>query len=1756
MKLRKKLIAMIASQAIMMSNLVAPNYALATTQKTEGTVKKDETQSKLAETTVQTTSASITYLGGGNTEDYIKEAPITTMNFITVDGTRLMDGDKEFRFASLNYPEALDKDSSWQQENIMETMQAMGTKVTRTYTIPTYNGTNKETAYVVGVNKEDKTGGEYGTVQFNEDVLVNLDQLLAHANEYGIRLIIPLVDHWSWVGGMEGYLSLATGENYAQKPFDDRSWEFYSNPQAIDYFMQMIDSLLNRTNTITGVQYKNDPAILCWETGNELGAYNQDQYDEQLFNLTNQIIERIHSNDAKQLVMDGRMSLTERSVSEENQADILGAHYYTGNYTEKTKQDAELANTANKPFILGEFGGITNATQAEPVFEAGYNHGADGVMMWSIRAHKDGWGFDWHDETPGNWAAYHWPGFNASEYYDEDDTLRVVYKYAQIMNGGTGNEAIPAPSQITEPVLFDIETVGDIKWRGVVGGAWYEIERTEDANPTEESEWIAVATKEDNVHDAGRSDDLGFGWTKGFHDLSAVDGKSYTYRLRAANESGVGLWSNYVTVKNANHFVKDNLDLIGATKNDQNSSEIRNVYSYDHSSSVVVEGGSIVNKAQDFGYITYHTGIPIKEIAINHNAGSKENALLYVSKDGVKFQEVTNTNLQDGTLSANLNGDYLYARVIVTGERKCQIDSIDVTYTNDGTVEIAKNNLSKDSQFVQDNKFKDGYAVKDNALVYKTKHGYSGLGLNFGKEDGEIIYQTYKDISSFRIKASAKDVKDIRISYSSEGLVYNRVTPEIKEGNNGWSELVFENMNMNKDAKYIKVEVLDPSVILSSVEYASGEKRIPYEHNPISILENGEIYFGQNENLQKLYINEDENGNKLPTKTLNNMDLSMFDTMSAWIRGDASNNILCFELEDNNGKVWRAEKLLDDSSSIENFKLNKDAIDLTNVAKMRIRVKYTNLDVKKGEIYLDNLTFKNSAELDGFENYSGSDAILNETYTRNGNGGKFETSLSPKNAVQGEFALKIDYDVEGAGYAGATKQLGKVNLKEYDGICLSYIPDGSGNTLTLQVKSPNGYTYETSTKMDSTGLTEIFIPFKDLKAPDWADNKGTFFNKEDSISEFSLYAGQNGDITSGTIYVDDIKGFNFIDNLKTANVLLSNKLNSEQLVVDNNGEKATDATPEIKDGEEKVTNTIPEIKVTEEKESGSLEITEFPYTFSGIASFVNYVTLEIGDAQVNVPVDEEGQWEYTLDENSEIYNGEALSVKALIKAYNGEVIKENGNGVITINVDGNEEPEEIEPISMVLPEVATVKGKTIILNGDFSQINKEGSPMSWNSAGGMKLENVDDKVDAYGIWADNAFNARLSQLLEVEEAGQYRLQFDMKAKNTLESAYVNVIQDKNIVLEESNLITNDAWQTFSYNINLEEGLTEVVFDGTLGETGDANFWIDNVELVRIGEIEQSNVVKGNVSINATFEDKHPVTNAPKEWNIDENKRSANFGYDKEGFLSWNAFESQTDGIDVTLSQDITIKETGTYNLSALYKFANIEQGYLVIEKNGEIISRDLLGTKVDSKEDVKVALEPIKNKEEKNIESLELNKTQKGDDNTALEPIKEEVKVTLEGNKDDVKVELEPTKEEVKVADVTDKIETGLDKIISNNILLNNELGIETNSLDLELNEGDQVKISIYVQSDDANAIASVKEITLVRTGDIKNALELNLEEIEAKAEEPLDIYQVLFKLLKIEEVRNMFDISMMKETITISLDEKAKYEGNYGIKIGYEFKE
>ncbi|WP_155994823.1 cellulase family glycosylhydrolase [Butyrivibrio sp. WCE2006] len=608
-------------------------------------------------------------------------------NFITCEGTRLMDGDKELRFISLNYPQAT-SDNPWEQENAIKTIKAMGGKVTRTYVMPVYNSQNEKWAYVTGVDADDN-------LIFNEDALNALDNLLAVCNKHGIRVIIPFVDHWHWVGGMESYVWLAglsEGDTPRRGTFYDWAWKFYSEEKPRHYFKQMIEHLLDRKNTVTGVKYKDDKAILCWETGNELGGNPkaQEDHDAELTEWTRDIAGFVKSLDENHLVLDGRMSTTTSSRKSDNPSDILGAHYYEGDFAQRCAEETDIVHCeAQKPYILGEFGTYVSAEPCNRVFEEAVKHNANGTMMWSLRAHKDGYGFYFHDED-GYWASYHWPGFPAGSYYGEREILRSVYAYAQIVNNNASNydEAknipIPAPETDEAPLLYEESfkgsSVSDIKWRGVVGGAYYEIQRMEvvaDEN-TDESSWVTIASENEKVYDSGRNWEDDRDCIAGFNDETAIDGRTYSYRLRACNESGKGLWSNIVTVKKVCHKLVDPLDLISVSIDDPNPTEIRRTYSSFHSLCIKCEDGKIFNCSDsEEGFIEYSSRIPIKSVNVELH-GNPDKIRLCASEDGTNYEEIKDVlNVSDKKMYYNF-------RLFLAPGSNETVDSVTFLYENSG----------------------------------------------------------------------------------------------------------------------------------------------------------------------------------------------------------------------------------------------------------------------------------------------------------------------------------------------------------------------------------------------------------------------------------------------------------------------------------------------------------------------------------------------------------------------------------------------------------------------------------------------------------------------------------------------------------------------------------------------------------------------------------------------------------------------------------------------------------------------------------------------------------------------------------------------------------------------------------------------------------------------------------------------------------------------------------------------------------------
>ena len=454
-------------------------------------------------------------------------------NFITARDGQLIDGEKPFRFISLDIPNLLvvEDNVPFAEENpwrlpdqfeindALETLRQLGGTAARSYVI-----TVVKTNDLPGTPRHVLAPGK-----FNEAAFRTLDEVLAAANRTGVRLIIPLVDNWVWQGGRAEYAG------FRGKTKD----EFWTDPQLIADFEQTIHFILTRTNTLTGVRYCDDKSVLCWETGNELASPPA---------WTREIARYLKSLDTNHLVMDGFNTAHLRDESlEMPDVDIVTTHHYPGNkksFAELIRANAEMAK-GKKPYIVGEFGFVSTAQMAEAM-TAIAGSSCSGGMLWSLRFRDRDGGFYWHTEPGlgGNlYKAFHWPASTIGNDYDEINLMAIVRSNAFAIRGLTVPPmVVPAP-----PILLPIPDASAISWQGSVGASGYQVERA----AKRDGEWQIISPKVDEAMTQYRPQ---------FADEHVPAGKWF-YRVRAMNESGVsGPSSTVGPVNVAKATLVDELD--------------------------------------------------------------------------------------------------------------------------------------------------------------------------------------------------------------------------------------------------------------------------------------------------------------------------------------------------------------------------------------------------------------------------------------------------------------------------------------------------------------------------------------------------------------------------------------------------------------------------------------------------------------------------------------------------------------------------------------------------------------------------------------------------------------------------------------------------------------------------------------------------------------------------------------------------------------------------------------------------------------------------------------------------------------------------------------------------------------------------------------------------------------------------------------------------------------------------------------------
>ncbi|MBB4658583.1 cellulase family glycosylhydrolase [Parvularcula dongshanensis] len=458
---------------------------------------------------------------------FAQDAKPAFEHFITREGAKLYDGDEVFRFVSWNVPTLnyVEDEMAFSEVNpyalpnefelrdLFESVNQMGGQVVRGYTIPVRNEDFPEDA----VTYVEAPG------EFNEEAFRVMDLGIALAGEYGVRVIQPLVNNWPWMGGRPNYAAFRGKDTDA----------FCTDPEIREDFKQTIRFVLNRTNTVNGVKYKDDPTIMAWETGNEMTCPAEWAVD---------IARTIKSEAPNQLVLDGYHAVGNKGQDpvyvqqhsiDEDAIDLISTHHYEENPREVIANIAENVRRigGKKPLLVGEFGFMSTTAMEQVIDFAMSEDTIPGALIWSLRRHHRDGGWYYHTEPLGGglYRAYHWPGFGEGEVYDERALVHMTRQKAFAIQG----KDVPSRKAPAAPTLLPIEQAGAISWQGSAGASAYTVERRHGGD----GDWTAVATGVDDMQ------------TPGFPLLSDIGvrvGEPYYYRVTALNEGGESAPSNVV----------------------------------------------------------------------------------------------------------------------------------------------------------------------------------------------------------------------------------------------------------------------------------------------------------------------------------------------------------------------------------------------------------------------------------------------------------------------------------------------------------------------------------------------------------------------------------------------------------------------------------------------------------------------------------------------------------------------------------------------------------------------------------------------------------------------------------------------------------------------------------------------------------------------------------------------------------------------------------------------------------------------------------------------------------------------------------------------------------------------------------------------------------------------------------------------------------------------------------------------------------
>ena len=110
----------------------------------------------------------------------------------------------------------------------------------------------------------------------NAALFEGLDFAMAQIAQRGMTAVLALSNFWEWSGGLQTLLQRTTGSHidmgdpaHPWPAFADATAAFYANPAATKLYFDHVRSIVTRINSITGIAYADDPAVMSWQLANE-----------------------------------------------------------------------------------------------------------------------------------------------------------------------------------------------------------------------------------------------------------------------------------------------------------------------------------------------------------------------------------------------------------------------------------------------------------------------------------------------------------------------------------------------------------------------------------------------------------------------------------------------------------------------------------------------------------------------------------------------------------------------------------------------------------------------------------------------------------------------------------------------------------------------------------------------------------------------------------------------------------------------------------------------------------------------------------------------------------------------------------------------------------------------------------------------------------------------------------------------------------------------------------------------------------------------------------------------------------------------------------------------------------------------------------------------------------------------------------------------------------------------------------------------